>query len=285
MKHKYTKEELEISVSKSLSIAQVCRELSIRPVGGNYKTINIMLKKNNININHFTGKGWNTGTRYKTFSKKQSLSEILVENSTYSNTNSLRKRLIKENIKEYKCERCENTIWLNQPIKLELNHINGNNMDNRIENLEILCPNCHSMTSNFRSKNKLSALSEKRDVEYRKFREDLTVNPEPSSIKNREGAETLHDIPKSVKTKKCLHCNNDFIFSRNESKYCSTECYREHSRTNIPKVPDLLKSFEIYGSFVQVGKHYNVSDKAVHKWCELYGITDMVKRKSRPQTL
>lgn len=80
-----------------------------------------------------------------------------------------------------------------------MHHINGNNLDNRLENLQVLCPNCHALTENFRGKAKLSALSEMREVEYRKFRETLTDNadgnPEPS-LNNKEGAETRHDTPK-----------------------------------------------------------------------------------------
>ena len=73
------------------------------------------------------------------------------------------------------------------------------NYDNRLENLVVLCPNCHSQTDNYRGRAKLSALSEMRDVEYRKFRETLTDNadgnPEPS-FRNEEGAETRHDTSK-----------------------------------------------------------------------------------------
>jgi hypothetical protein len=285
MKCKYTEEEFREAIKRSLSIAQVCRELGIRPVGGNYKSLKKKIKTLDLDITHFTGAGWNVGLRYKPFGKKMSLEEILIENSSYSNTSALRERLIKSGFKEHRCERCLNTEWLGQPIKLELNHMNGVNNDNRINNLEIICPNCHSMTSNYRGRNKLSALSEKKEVEYRKFREGLTANPEPSLKMIKEGAETLHGISKSITIKICLGCEKEFYPKDKTRKYCSKSCYQDDNRKKVPKVPELLNAFEIYKSFTKVSEYYNVSDNAVRKWCETYGIMDMIKRKSRPQTL
>lgn len=184
MKYRYTDEELILAVQKSKSIANVCRELNIRAVGGNYKTIKNKIKNLNIDTSHFTGQGWNIGLKHK-FHKPILLEELLVENSNYKNTNSLKKRLLNSHIKEYKCECCGNVAWLGKPIPLELHHINGVNTDNRIENIQLLCPNCHASTDTYRGKNLQSAISEKREVEYRKFREALTDNadgnPEPSS--------------------------------------------------------------------------------------------------------
>jgi len=83
-------------------------------------------------------------------------------------------------------------------VKLEIHHRIGDNTDNRLENLTLLCPNCHALTNNYRGKATLSALSERREVEYRKFKEALTDNAdgnlEPSLIE--EGAETRHGTPK-----------------------------------------------------------------------------------------
>lgn len=170
MRYKYSKEDLENAVKESKSIASVCRILNIRPVGGNYKTIKIKLKKWNINYSHFTGQGWNVGLKFRPM-KKRPLSEILVKDSDYTSTYHLKERLFDEGIKERKCEKCGLIEWMELPIPLELEHINGDNMDHRIENLKILCPNCHAQTPTHRGKNKLSALSEKREVEFRKFGE------------------------------------------------------------------------------------------------------------------
>ena len=58
------------------------------------------------------------------------------------------------NATKYKCEKCGLSEWQGEPLICELHHINGDSTDNRIENLIILCPNCHSQTDNFRSKNR-----------------------------------------------------------------------------------------------------------------------------------
>ncbi len=165
MKYKITKEELELVVKKSLSISDICRQLNIRPVGGNYKTIKSKLKEFDINTDHFTGGAWNQGNRFRPFgSNKRELSEILIKNSPHKTSHHLRLRLIKEGLKDNKCEECGITDWNGKPISLELEHVNGDNTDNRLENLKILCPNCHSQTPFFRGKNKISILSEKRKI-------------------------------------------------------------------------------------------------------------------------
>lgn len=81
------------------------------------------------------------------------LEKILTEDSDYNRT-QLKDRLVKEGIKEYKCEICGISEWLGKPISLQLHHLNGINNDNRLSNLQLLCPNCHSQTDNFGTKGK-----------------------------------------------------------------------------------------------------------------------------------
>ena len=76
-KFKWTKEQLIQAVKNNLSIAGVCRELNLRPVGGNYKTIHYYIKEYNLDTSHFTGQGWNVGTRYKNIRTKRPIEDIL----------------------------------------------------------------------------------------------------------------------------------------------------------------------------------------------------------------
>ena len=79
--------------------------------------------------------------------------ELFIKNSKYS-TSYVKNRIIQENLIEYKCTECGIIDkWNDKKIILELDHINGINTDNRVENLRFLCPNCHSQTEHFRGRN------------------------------------------------------------------------------------------------------------------------------------
>lgn len=150
-----TKEEYEEAISSSYSIAESLRKLGIKDQGGNYRIIKNAILKYNIDTSHFHGQGWNIGLKFIP-NPKQDIGNILVKNSPYQSY-KLKKRLLEEGIKEYECEGCGNTEWKGQKIPLELHHINGDNTDNRIENLQLLCPNCHALTENYRGRKKKSA--------------------------------------------------------------------------------------------------------------------------------
>ena len=154
MKNKKTREEIESAAAKSSSIAGVCRLLKLVPSGGNYRIIHNAIEKYKIDTSHFTGQGWNINLKFKPLTKAP-IGEILVPNSTFQ-TYKLKKRLLEDGIKQHVCEHCGLTHWQGMVIPLELHHINGDNRDNRLENLQILCPNCHALTDSYRGKNKKS---------------------------------------------------------------------------------------------------------------------------------
>ena len=283
-KYTYTNEQFIEAVKTSLSIAEVCRKLGIKAAGGNYATVKNKIKKLNLDSSHFTGKAWNQGKRYKMIVPSKPLCEVLVKGIPYQ-SDRLRQRLIKEGLKEHKCECCLNTEWLGEPIKLELHHVNGDHNDNRLENLQILCPNCHAFTDNYRSKNQgKSAKNENSKVEPYKF-EELSVgnaseNLEPiqkNYIILEKGVETRRKEPKSKIPKYCAYCGEELIGKARKNKYCSQECAHKANGSKRPDVFTLLNDFKELKSFVQVGKKYGVSDNAVRKWCKTYGILDKVK--------
>jgi 5-methylcytosine-specific restriction endonuclease McrA len=90
--------------------------------------------------------------------RRRSNEDVFVENSTYAR-HRLKDRIIKEEMIPYVCDDCGLTDeWNDKKITLQLDHINGVNDDNRIENLRFLCPNCHSQTHSYAAKNRNNPL-------------------------------------------------------------------------------------------------------------------------------
>ena len=159
---KWNKLELQEAVSKSSKMIEVLNRLGLQVAGGNYETIKWWIKKYELDTSHFSRLNPMKGKNYVGPLKRE-LNTILVENSKYSSY-KLKNRLIKEKILKEKCCGCKKTIWNsrltngeNKKIPLELEHKNGNHFDNRLENLELLCPNCHSFTETYGGKNKKKA--------------------------------------------------------------------------------------------------------------------------------
>ena len=149
-RHTYTEDELREAIKTSRSIRQVLQKLNIVAAGGNYQTTHRRISKLGIDISHFHGQAW---SKDKKIGPKRHIDEYLKENTVVQSFR-LRNRLISEKIKEHKCECCGIIEWRGHPTPIELDHINGNHTDNRLENLRLLCPNCHAQTDTYRGKNK-----------------------------------------------------------------------------------------------------------------------------------
>lgn len=150
MKHKYSIQDLKLIVKRSNSIRQVLQNLNIVPAGGNYQTIKNKIDEYNIDISHFTGQAWN---KNKKIGPKRSIDDYLSNKKSIQSW-KLKRRLLNEKLFEHKCYQCFQKIWIDKPIPLELHHIDGDNQNNNLSNLTLLCPNCHALTDNYRGKNK-----------------------------------------------------------------------------------------------------------------------------------
>jgi len=149
---KWTENQLKEAVKKSRSVRQILHCLGLKEAGGNYTQLKKYISFYKIDISHFKGRGWSKGLHFP-FKPKLPLEKILTRNS-YFQSYKLKNRLIREGLKPLYCEECG---WAKRSkdgrLPLELDHINGDARDNRLENLRILCPNCHSLKSTHRSCN------------------------------------------------------------------------------------------------------------------------------------
>ncbi|HEY86071.1 MAG TPA: HNH endonuclease [Chloroflexi bacterium] len=148
---KYTDEQLEKAVKTSHSISAVLKKIGLTPAGGNYESIKKRIQKLNLDTSHFLGQAILRGKTH-TYNTRP-LEEVLVHKKL-ENTWRLKNRLLREGIKAYQCERCGSTEWLGHPIPLEFHHKDGDRTNNTLQNIELLCPNCHSMTDNYRGSKK-----------------------------------------------------------------------------------------------------------------------------------
>ena len=143
MKLALTYDNLKNALEEVSSLRELLGKLGYSVGGANAKTIKAKLKEYDLEISKIS--------KARTLF---SLEEILVENSPYQSTRHLKDKLVKLGLIKYSCVLCSNDgTWLGEAITLQLDHINGNNTDNRLENLRILCPNCHSQTSTWGGRN------------------------------------------------------------------------------------------------------------------------------------
>ncbi len=227
-------------IMESESLIEVCRKASIVPTTGNYDTLKKVIRDNNIDISHFKRQGGSNTTRRPTL-------EYLVKDSKVSSF-KLKNRLLVEGYKEYRCEKCKNTEWYGKPIPLELHHINGDNTDNRLENLQMLCPNCHSFTDTYGGKNQ--KLNKRKELSNEEKNEIIRKSSTKESIKCI-GKETNH----SERTvKKVLSANNINI---NKNKLIK--------ENNDRKIPSIIDSLRRTKSFSGTAREFGVSDNAIKK--------------------
>lgn len=117
--------------------------------GTNYQIIWDIVSKYNLDVSHWKGAGFRENVELKP------ISYWLTDNCpTKISSWKLRNRLFKSGLKQKKCEGCGISEWMGKPAPLELDHVNGHRIDNRLSNLKILCPNCHAQTPTYKSKNR-----------------------------------------------------------------------------------------------------------------------------------
>jgi Zn finger protein HypA/HybF involved in hydrogenase expression len=142
------REEFQERVNRCSSIAEILRSFHRLPAAANYKTVYARVKEDEIDISHIQiGTHSNLG---RVFSKARRLATEYLYNGSTIGSSDLKQRIIRDKILEDKCVKCSiGPMWMGMPLSLQLHHINGTSNDNRLENLCILCPNCHAQTDTF----------------------------------------------------------------------------------------------------------------------------------------
>lgn len=224
---KLDKEILQEMLNTSNSLAEVMIKIGLSLHSNNYKELNNRVIQDHMSLDKL--KENKKVKSFRAITNKFKLEDILVENSTYSR-HELKARLIKEKIIEYKCAICSNIgEWNNQKLVLQIDHINGINSDNRIENLRFLCPNCHTQTETYAGRGRRKEIIQNKCI-------DCNCN--------------IHQ--KSTRCGKCSKINNKVSFSHS----LKFEVTKEELQELVNKYP-----------MVYIGKMFNVSSNAIKKRC------------------
>lgn len=172
---------------------------------------------------------------------------------------SIRQRIIKENLIPYICSICglEN-VWEGKKLTLQLDHIDGNYNNNKLENLRFLCPNCHSQTDTYGAHNQKNPLR------------DLHID--------RIHTNNYHKLEKIKQ--KCISCHSEIV-TKSKTGYC-LPCSRMRSPRKVenrPSLETLLKLLETE-TYLTVGEMFGVSDVLIRKWIRKYGAEPPRKHKN-----
>jgi len=269
--------ELLDAVKTSVSIREVLGKLGFdKNHGSKYAAIKKIIDSFDINTDHFTGMLWSKGkTRFtderinRQGKKTETPWDEAFAKGSSAKTRSLMKRLILSKKREYRCSICGINTWSDKPLRLRLDHIDGDCCNNEEDNLRLLCPNCDAQTDTFCRGKRAKNLTHK-------WWEDLTdlgVKIKSKSKSEFESKQKIKHDRKKIKynrdrkTLKCKTCGDPT--SENSKHTICRKCYLlspiNRKVSNRPPIEQLLEEIKELG-YVGTGRKYGVSDNAIRKW-------------------
>jgi len=290
----FKREQVIKLIKNSKSIAEVISGLGLKVNGWNYPFVKYIIKTLGGDASHFKGQSWAKGVTTNTCANKIPLNKILIEHSTYTSTPRLKQRLIKEGLLNNKCKECGlSPTWQNKPLMLTIDHINGIREDNRIDNLRLLCPNCHSQTKTFTGRNvKRKAHRVKTEdimaqcKKYKKITDIIKAVGLTVAMSNYSRVRKVQkQIIKNKELVRCPTCTNTFFPTTDTTKFCSQACAKIASRKckNRPDKRRLLRMVQRM-PMIRIAKIFSVTDNAVRRWCQLYNIAHSEFKFKKPRS-
>ncbi len=135
----YTDNDVIRVAAEVTSFAGFLRGLGLKQAGGNYAHARKTLQRLKVDTCHWTGQAWNKDKQLKDWSQ-------------YARAAKIKPHLIR--VRGHKCECCNLSEWRDSPIGLEIHHVDGDRTNNELDNLQLLCGNCHHLTPNFRNRSR-----------------------------------------------------------------------------------------------------------------------------------
>jgi 5-methylcytosine-specific restriction endonuclease McrA len=267
MKRKYTDEEL-IQYSKTCyTYRELLEKLGVsKKSGGVYQQLRRNINRLNLDLSHFKGRSWSKGQTIISNPKitsKFTIDEVFIDNSNVSRER-VKNLILSSNLLEYKCQKCGNVgEWLDETIVLDLDHINGHRQDHRIENLRFLCPNCHSQTKTYKTKNidNLKSVNENDIITHIKDSKNIR------EVLLKLGLKDGYNYGKIYK----IMIKHNLKFPTVEREPPKMKIGRKHLRRfeiSKEELEQLIKELPM----TKIGDKFGVSNNAIKKRAKLFGL-------------